>query len=445
MGEAAEPRRPIRPGTRLPRQVWKVAILAGAGSYLDGAAMVSTGIALVMYQEALGLGPGEIGLISGLLVLSFAIGAMIGGRLGDRIGRKRVFVLTLFLVVVGAVLMAAATAPWMLVVGVVILGFGVGADQPAALAMISEEAPAGAKSRLVAFSMVLWLVASIVTIVLVMLFGNLGVTAGRILYAHVAIVTVVVLLFRLTLPESREWQKARRADLEVERAGGARPVGTSVKSLVSGPYMQAFIGTGLFYALVNLTANTGGQYTAYMWVNLAGQSVEFASLVGFVTMIFSFAVSIVFMRIVERPSRMAWFAAGAILYALGPFAPIALGVNVPSLIVFSTFSGVGAAFAGETIYKVWTQELFPTLLRSSAQGATIAFARFVAAAFSVVTPVILSVNASALFGTLAIIAAISGVMGMFWLARLPTVNEATADEQLFDEPITAAGESDARR
>lgn len=30
---------------------------------------------------------------------------------------------------------------------------------------------------------------------------------------------------------------------------------------------------------------------------------------------------------------------------------------------------------GESVYKVWTQELFPTLLRSTATGLTMAFTR----------------------------------------------------------------------
>jgi inositol transporter-like SP family MFS transporter len=39
--------------------------------------------------------------------------------------------------------------------------------------------------------------------------------------------------------------------------------------------------------------------------------------------------------------------------------------------------------------KVWTQESFPTLLRSTAQGAIIAVGRFTAAGLAAITPLLL--------------------------------------------------------
>jgi len=44
------------------------------------------------------------------------------------------------------------------------------------------------------------------------------------------------------------------------------------------------------------------------------------------------------------------------------------------------------AFAFEAILKVWTQESFPTLLRSTAQGTIVSVARVLAAAIALVTP-----------------------------------------------------------
>jgi MFS transporter, SP family, inositol transporter len=410
----------------IPRNAWKVAILAGAASYIDCAAMVSTGIAIVMYQEQLGLGPGEIGAVSGLLAFFFAVGALVGGRLGDKFGRRRVFGLTVLAVAVGAALMMFAIDPWMLFVGVVIMGFGIGADLPVSLAMIAEEAPEGAKARLVSFSQVLWVVAGISTIILVISFGNLGALCGRILFGHVVLVSVLLMILRSAMPESREWISAKAAvgDTNVH---AARFDAASLKALLVGPYFPALLATGAFYALVNLAVNTGGAYTTYMYVNLAGETAQFASLVSFGTVGLGLVTTLVFMRIVDRPSRMKWFAVGAVLYILGPLAPVLLGVNVLSLILFSLLVCLGSAFAGEAIYKVWSQELFPTLLRSSAQGVTIAFARFVAAGFAAVTPLLLTADPAYIFVTLTVIAVVTALMGIFWLGRLPRLSETHAE------------------
>jgi MFS transporter, SP family, inositol transporter len=72
--------------------------------------------------------------------------------------------------------------------------------------------------------------------------------------------------------------------------------------------------------------------------------------------------------------------------------------------------GMGAAFSGETIYKVWSQEMVPTLLRSTAQGVTIAFARITAALFA--------------------LSVVSGLMGLFWITRLPKARELEPEEAI---------------
>ena len=49
------------------------------------------------------------------------------------------------------------------------------------------------------------------------------------------------------------------------------------------------------------------------------------------------------------------------------------GVSVWTLVAWQALGGVGGAFAGEPMWKIWSQELFPCLLRASAQGATTFF------------------------------------------------------------------------
>ena len=77
-----------------------------------------------------------------------------------------------------------------------------------------------------------------------------------------------------------------------------------------------------------------------------------------------------------------------------------LGFNFTTLTVATIFSGFGGGLAGEAIYKVWSQELSPTLVRGSAQGSTTSTYPTITAAFAFVTPAIADASPRLLMGLL---------------------------------------------
>ena len=88
---------------------FRLVLTAGMASYLDAGALVATGLAVgVFYRSALSLGNVEVGVLLGLQTLAFAVGALVGGRWGDRVGRRRVLVLALAAYAVGVALLAVA-------------------------------------------------------------------------------------------------------------------------------------------------------------------------------------------------------------------------------------------------------------------------------------------------------------------------------------------------
>jgi inositol transporter-like SP family MFS transporter len=101
---------------------------------------------------------------------------------------------------------------------------------------------------------------------------------------------------------------------------------------------------------------------------------------------------------------------------------VRLPKTTPTVLVLMSLSPPvrlsGAGFCGESIYKVWSQELFPTLLRSTAQGVPLAFARVVAGLAAFGTPAIATGSPTALFAVLVGCAAVSGVIGLIWVPRL---------------------------
>lgn len=389
---------------RTPR-LWWVSVVSGMASYIDAAAIVSFGIAIVIYQKALGLSPAEVGALSGALTFGIALGALVGGRLGDRFGRRPVFAFTMVLIAVGAVDLTLAPSFPLLLAGTVLVGLGTGADLPVSLATISEAADDSNRGKMIGFSNILWLAGIIASIVISTFVGNMGRVGGQILYAHIGVVAIIVLIARLTIPESDVWLRARQ-----ERASGVATIRAdraSVRDLLRKPYAGPFFGLMVFYALLNLAANTAGQFRTYLLVNVAGTDVSTASLLGLVTLPLALLGYVWFMKVADSPARFTYFKAGAVFYVVSLLVPAVFGFSVTTSVISGVLAAVGGSFAFEGIMKVWSQEAFPTLLRTTAQGAIIAVARVLAAVLASVTPVVLaSVGANTFYAFLSVAAAV---------------------------------------
>ncbi|GAB3696929.1 MFS transporter [Saccharopolyspora tripterygii] len=401
--------------TPTPVRPWRTALLAGMASFLDSSALVSAGIVVgALYAEDMGLSEAQIGIVLGSQTLAFAMGALFGGRLGDRFGRRRVFTWSMAVYALGAALLAVAGGPAPLVIGAVVIGLAIGADLPVSLAMINEQAPEGKKATLVVFSSVLWNIGIAVTMLISAVLSGFGAAGGRALFGYLVVVALIVLGLRLTMRESAEWQAARRA-VEVGESVRFR----DLAQLVRPPLLVALLATGLYYAMWNVGANTMGQFGSFLYVNVGGGEVATYSLVSTVGLGVGLLAGLVFMRFVDTTARPHMFAAGSVLIVLAWLVPLVLGFSEFSLLATLLLSGLGNSFAGETIYKVWSQESFPTLLRGTAQGITIAFGRVVAALVGFGTPALAAASPGLTFAGVAVLAVLAGGIGLLWIPRLP--------------------------
>lgn len=388
---------------------WWVAVVSGAASYIDAAALIGFGTAIVILQAAMGLTPLEVGLVSGSLTFGVAIGALAGGGLGDRLGRRPVFTVTMVLILLGVGALILAPSFTVILAASILLGLGVGADLPVSLSTISEAATDANRGRLIAFSNLLWIVGIVVSMLLGSLVAPLGKLGADIIFAHVGVVALLTLIGRLTVPESASWKAAR-----AERLAGVQTVRAekgNILALLKTPYVVPFLALIAFYALTNLTANTAGQYNVYLLVNKAGVPVELATLLGLPGIPVTILLFLWFMKIADKPSRFRYFTVGAICTVLAPLTYVIFGINLPTFFVNALLSTIGSAFAFEGIMKIWTQISFPTLLRTTAQGAIIAIARFIAAGVAGITPLLLSLGATAFYGALAALS----LVGLTWV------------------------------
>ncbi|MGP9536380.1 MFS transporter [Brachybacterium sp. AOP43-C2-M15] len=427
---------PHHPETTSPSP-WLVALICGMASYIDAAAIVSSGTALVLYQHSIGLTESQIGILSATLTLSIAVGALTGGQLGDRFGRRAVFLVTMAMIVAGSVLLILAPGVGLLMAGMVLVGLGSGADLPVSLATISEAASDHHRGKLVGFSQILWFGGIIGANVFGIVAGGMGQLGGQIMFAHVGIVALIVMLARLSIPESSTWSLANR-----ERSSGSATIrarSTGIRDILGNRMLLVpFLALVGFYTLTNIGANTGGQFGTYIGVNVVGLSVQAQSLLGIVMLGVGMLGAFVFMRVVDTPLRMTFYAIGAVLLAGSYLIPVALGFSTIPWIALSFFNAIGGAFAFEAIMKVWSQESFPTLLRSTVQGYVIAVARVIAAGVALMTPALMNTPTLA-YSLLAAVVALGLACG--WAGFRHPRFDAFAEETETDPEVRPAGAS----
>lgn len=393
------------------KQQWKWSALAAMASYLDAGSIVALGAGLTLFQSELGLSSFGVGALAaiGPNAIGCALGAFIGGRLGDKLGRKRIYKWDLLIYALGVLLIALAVDPAMLFVGTFIVGVAVGADVPTSLALVGEFSPAKGRGRLVGLTQVAWNLGPVVVLVLALVLSPLGLLGIRIVFLHLVVVAIVTWALRRGMVESARWTAA---------ATSARSVGHRVRELFSGHNLRALVWTGTIYTFWGLAAGTGGLFTPYV-VETLGAGTQAAgvalSCAGFVIGIF--ACVFLFMRLNDRSfaTRRAMWGIGALLQIAAYGIYLVLPFTVPVVIANIVLFAVGAALAGEPTYKVFSQELFPTMLRGTAQGFTFGVARTILGVWSFFVPILASVAIGPVALLLTAFLIVSGLVGFFFM------------------------------
>lgn len=392
-------------------QQWKWSALAGMASYLDAGSIVALGAGLAILQKKFGLSDGAVGILAaiGPNALGCALGALIGGWLGDKLGRKKIYQYDLMVYAFGILLIACCVNKEMLFVGTFIIGLAVGADVPTSLALVGEFAPDKARGKLLGFTQVAWCLGPVVVLWLALALASLDMLGIRIVFLHLFVVAVVTWALRRGLAESARWTQASQS---------GRGVGRNLWQLFQGANFRAIVWTATIYLFWNLAAGTAGIFNPYIinTLHAGGQamSVGLSSTNFIITMIVTVAV---FMRYSDRSykTRKLLWGIGAVLqtisYGLFLFLPFTITTVVCNLVLFSA----SAALSGEAFYKVFSQELFPTRLRGTAQGFTFGVARTILGVWSFFVPILAHAGIRQIAALLTLFLAISGVVGYFFM------------------------------
>ena len=403
---------PPENGDKITREQWKASILAGMASYLDAGSIVALGAGLALFQNYLNLSNLAIGILAavGPNAIGCAIGSVIGGRLGDKLGRKRIYQIDLLVYAAGILTIALSVNAAMLFIGTFVVGVAVGADIPTSLAFVGEAAPDKARGKLLGFTQVAWSAGPVVVLLMAMVLAPLDVLGIRIVFLHLLVISLITWYLRQSLAESVRWKEATQNTIKTTTH--------RIRSLFSGWNLKGLAYTSTIYIFWGLAAGTVGIFQPYI-INTLGAgsqavSVGLTSSNFIITMIIT---ATIFMPLSDRSfkTRKTLWGIGAVLqvaaWVLFIFLPFTIPVIILNIILYAT----GASLAGESFYKVFSQELFPTILRGTAQGLTFGIARMILGIWSFFVPVVASLGIEHLAALLAIFITISGVVGFFFM------------------------------
>ncbi|MEU9166493.1 MFS transporter [Streptomyces sp. NPDC048420] len=401
---------PSQPEPPIEKRLWKVATLSGMASYLDAALIVSIGVNLAIYRDAYDMGVWMAGAISAIVTICIAVGSLVGGRLADVFGRRRLYNLDILCYALGAIIITLAPDDITLLVGVLLAGLAAGADLPTSLAVVSDAAPDHARGRLIAFTQVMWMMGIIVVVFVGFALSDAGMLGARLITGHLAVAALVTWHLRSRL------ELAAGPDPEQDRVSLEKPAeeqGVALKNVWTRAALVPMLATFAFYVTWGLGANTIGQFTTYLLVTVSGASQSVATGINLACLPIGLLLTLAFVRIADGPRRDRMFYATTVLQ-IAAFAIASLTVgSIVGFLVFYVLYQLCYPFAGEANYKVWSQLTLPADTRGTTQGITYAVSRGVFAGVAFVTPALLDKSPSLLLWVITGCMALSAVAGVY--------------------------------
>jgi MFS family permease len=124
---------------------WMVVLGLGVSWILDGLEIQL--VSASGFKDSLGMSSADIGFTATIYLIGQVCGALFFGRLTDRWGRKKLFIITLGIYLVGSGIAGLAWTPWFLYIWRFVAGMGIGGEYTAINSAIDELIPAKYRGR----------------------------------------------------------------------------------------------------------------------------------------------------------------------------------------------------------------------------------------------------------------------------------------------------------
>lgn len=185
-------------------------------AFIEGIDLQSAGVAAAGVGAHFGLDKSALGLFFSAAILGLLPGGLIGGRLGDRIGRKKVLMISVALFGLFSILTALVTSYQGLLFARFMTGAGLGAALPNLVALASEAVNEKARGRAISL---MYCGMPIGGIAVSLLASSALATDWKVIFYVGGVLPLLVIpLMALFLPESRAFLATQQADAQTEKA-----------------------------------------------------------------------------------------------------------------------------------------------------------------------------------------------------------------------------------
>ena len=358
------------------------------------------------------------GILTSVLLIGWAVGGVLFGKVADRIGRTKTLLLTMLLYSLGTAACAFAPNIWVLLICRVVASLGIGGEWAAGAAMVAEVVP---EKRRVEAGALLYtsapmglFLATFLTFQITGVYFNDPAVSWRYVFLCGLIPAAAAFLVRLFVKEPERWKKvASEGHAKISELFGPKYLRITISgfcmavtALIMWWSCNAFIPV-VAKGLASREAQKLGldlasiEAMGQQWVKTATNSFNLGGLIG--TLLTIPIAKILGRRVMFLIYYVA--AAIAIMCAFG----LDLEPHTRLYMYFPIGLTVFGVFGSFTYYL---PELFPTRMRGTGAGFTYNIGRLIAAAGPFLVGSIAASGANAVDSAMNV---------LFWVGIVPVI------------------------
>lgn len=382
----------------------KSTLAVSLNNYLDAGAIVAGASGVTLWQNYLGLSEMHLGWLNALSAnaLGAALGAIIGGFLADKFGRKFIFTYNLLVYMTGVLIIMLSINFPMLLAGFLITGISVGIGVPASWTYISESSEVNNRGRNICISQMSWGVGPMCILLFGMLLAPGGyfyapveafahqvlgadaaqaavqVFSSRMVFATLFIVAFIAWNLQRQLEESA----AFTAQKDQHNSG----IVDNIKLLFTN---RIAVRTVAFLAAIyltwNLVASVMGFFMPHIYETAGGLTNETANMLSCISWVFVVVTTFIISFYVDKVAHRFFYVFGLAAALTAWILIIGGGVtSIAGIWLFTILWGVNNGSSVQVFYALWGSELFPAKFRAGAQGLMFFIVRGLSAVWGLV-------------------------------------------------------------
>jgi sugar porter (SP) family MFS transporter len=382
-----------RANSAIRRRVIGGAAITALGGLLFGYDTgVVSGALLFLRHQFGGLSNIQQELVTSLLLVGAMAGALLAGRLADRIGRRPTILITATVFVVGVLLAAFTPSYPVLLIARVVIGLAVGASSLTVPLYIGEAAPSRVRGALVSLNQL-----AITVGILVSYLVDYGLSSSgnwRLMFGLAAVPAVLLFVGILTQHESPHWLIEHGRDVEARSvlarlrpAGEVDPEITEIRDVISrgragvrellAAAVRPALSVGVMLAVFQqVTGINTVIYYAPSLLHDAGLGASSALLANVGIGIVNVGMTVVAIRLLDRTGRRPLLIFGSAGMAVGMcVAALAFvggahltggraALAIAALVVYTGSFAIGLG----PVFWLLISEIYPLRVRGTAMS-----------------------------------------------------------------------------